>query len=101
MLDFYVIKHIPTGHYLPAPVGRGGRGGSHVEPVAASEASPPRLFHNEKSAKTALTAWLKGVVTVDRREDIWGEWYETWHIKPMPHRKREEMAVVPARLVLE
>jgi hypothetical protein len=30
---YYVIKHKPTGRYLPPGLGSGGRGFTHVEPV--------------------------------------------------------------------
>lgn len=32
MINLYAICHNPTGKYLPQPVGRNNRGGSHVEP---------------------------------------------------------------------
>lgn len=98
-IQMYAIKHVPTGQFLPAPSGRNGRGGSHMEPVKVSAASPPRLFHTEAAAKIALTYWLRGIVTVTYGYgNEWGECDESWHTEPQPHRKREEMAIVPIEL---
>ena len=55
----FAIRHIPSGYYLPEPKGRGGRGGSWVEPVDANH-ELPRLFNTLRGAKIALTAYCKG-----------------------------------------
>ena len=94
-MKLWAIKHKPSGAFLSAPLGRHGRGGSHVEP---SLTEPPRLFHTEHAAKIALTYWLKGKVTVTYYIDYFGEVNERWHTEPVPHRKREEMAIVQIEL---
>jgi hypothetical protein len=95
-LKLFAIKHTITGHYLPCPIGRGGRGGSHVEPAPATEAYPPRLFHQKSAAKIALTHWLKGKITVTYDNDE----EEHWHLDLVPSRKREEMEIVSIEMRL-
>lgn len=95
MIEMFTIRHNPTGHYLPNPRGNRGRGGSHVEPVEPNPVQPPRLFHNKAAAKIALSHWLKGALTVSYFGDD-----EDWHLEPKPHRKREDMEVVPVNLEL-
>ena len=90
----WAIQHAPSGAFLPAPKGRGGRGGTHVEPT---HSKPPRLFQTEGQAKCALTNWLAGKVTVTIGG--WEDDDENWRVEPTPHRKREDMAVVPIRLI--
>ena len=97
MMQMYAIRHNPTGHYLGDPKGRGG---SHMEPEPPTEIRPPRLFHTEHAAKTALGHWLRGKVTVGRHRDYYGEADEHWHLEPVESRKRAEMSVVPVSLVL-
>lgn len=99
MIKMFAIQHVPTGHYLPQPKGRGGRGGSYMEPVPASAAFPPRLFHTYQAAKLSLTSWLKGITKVKSC----GGWEDDWEelfIEPQPHRKREDMIIVPVHIYL-
>lgn len=101
ILNRWAIRQISTGHYLPAPRGRGGRGGSHVEPCAPDAGNEPRLFHTEHAAKIALTHWLKGKVSVHVHEDAWtGEYDETCTTEPVPSRQRADMEVVPVEVKL-
>jgi len=44
MTTFYIIKDLDTGDYMPNPLGRGGRGGTHQELVPAGSGVPPRLY---------------------------------------------------------
>jgi len=105
MMEFYAIKHKPTGHFLPKPVGYMGRGGSHVEPVDCSDnKAVPRLFENKRGAVAALTHWLKGKYVVERVGEHWsGDFYyesEEFHsVIQQSHRKRDEMEIVVLRLV--
>lgn len=98
MMDAWAIKHLPSGRYLPAPRGRGGRGGTHVE---IDDPGMPRLFPSEASARAALRWWLGGTVHVGQHTTFNG-WVEDtdedWTIKPTPHRKAEDMNVVRVRL---
>lgn len=54
--DVYAIRRISDKAYLPAR--KNGRGFSFDEPTADTF---PRLFQNERSAKAALSAWLRGI----------------------------------------
>ncbi len=91
---YYVIRKKGTHKYLPDPPGRGK---TWVEPIVGQ---PPRLFCSERAAKVALTWWLKGITTVARGRDYDGEYDETWTTEPEPHRKAEDMEVVPITLVI-
>lgn len=93
--EMWAIKHTPSGAFLPAPRGRGGRGGTHVE---IGDDGPPRLFDKEASAKSALRYWLDGAITVSQTSygDPWEgyEYDEDRHLEPKPHRVAEDMKVV-------
>ncbi len=106
-IKFWLIRHKPTGGYLPEPAGRMGRGGSHVEPVLHTEdpATTPRIFSSERAAKNALVAWLRGKYVAKRGRYAGGpdsieEYYEDVEIVGVPSRKREEMEIISADLVL-
>ena len=99
MRALYAIKHKPSGFYLPPPLGRMGRGGSHTEPVDCSGDRPnPRLFETKLSADRALSAWLQGKWHIDRYGS--GEDYEESlpYPKFIATRVREHMEVVPFNL---
>ena len=99
----YVIRHNPTGHYLPQALGRSGRGGSHVEPIPMDGTDNPRLLHSERAAKAYLASWLMGKVYCSRGgsssfyED---EPYEDLHLEHVPTRRGEEMEIVPITIEL-
>lgn len=102
---FWGIRHKPTGRFLPEPLGRAGRGGSHTEPSATE---PPRIFDTELGAKRALSAWLQGKFVCGRGyypghpgNDWESGYYEEVTVVKQPHRVREDMEVVPLKLVLE
>lgn len=106
-ITFWLIRHKPTGGYLPEPIGRMGRGGSHVEPVVHTDdpATTPRIFQSERAAKNALAAWLRGKYVAHRGSYSGGpdfdvDYYEDIEIVPVPGRKREEMEIISADLVL-
>lgn len=92
-LKRYAIRQKSTGFYLPAPRGRGGRGGTHAEPCAADTPGyEPRLFHTMHAARVALTHWLAGRVIVSAE---WtGDYDESWHVEPVPGRAQDDMEVV-------
>lgn len=99
-LSLFLIRHNPTGFYLPEPAGRMGRGGSHVEPVdAASER--PRIFPSKLSATRALAQWLRGKHHRDWHAD-WetGDVEDGVSIEPVPSRKRDEMEIVEIAVAL-
>lgn len=87
-MKVYTIRKIGTNLYLPA---RRGRGFSNDEPI---ETDNPRIFTSYVSARNALTAWLQGIFVTRRGQDGF-EYYEETTIKPQPHRKAEDMEIVP------
>lgn len=91
---FYAIRQKGTQKCLPE-LGRGGK--TWLEPVIGL---PPRLFCDERAAKVALTWWLRGITTVTRTRDWDGYYDEAWHTEPEPHRKAEDMEVIPITLVM-
>lgn len=103
-VTMYAIRHKPTGKYLPVPQGRGGRGGSHVEPLDFSEPRGtkgkdhttrgmiPRLWSEERMAKTALTVWCQGKFYSDSEGDIFNKRIES--------RVYEDMEVVEVKVEL-
>lgn len=104
-MKLWVIKHTPTGHYIPRPFGRNGRGGSFLEP--SEDSTLARLFYSERSAKIFLSAWLKGKHHCDRGyvpghpgNDWEGEHFEEVSVVPVPSRKREEMEIIMKELDL-
>lgn len=93
----YAIRQKSTGFFLPEI----HKGYTYSEPEDAQLAySVPRLFVTEGGAKRALAWWLKGVTSVYRGKDYWGEYDETWNLKVEEHRKAEDMEVVPVVLKL-
>lgn len=105
MKMLFAIRHKPTGFFLPNPKGKGGNGGSFVEPVDGNE-EVPRLFHKKQSAKAALTAWLRGHHYATWGYDdgdgfSWGsgQYVEDISVKPVPGRNKEDMEIVAFQLV--
>ena len=99
MREYWVIRHKPSGGYLPVlPTGLRA-GYTHTEPDLTAV---PRLFGDAAAAKRALTWWLKGTLHVTKTGGQWGfeEYDETWHDTVMPDRKAEDMEVVPVLLKL-
>jgi hypothetical protein len=97
-IQFWAVRHVPSGGYLPEPVGRMGRGGSHVEP---STTERPRLFMSRRAAVNGLSAWLRGKVHHSSGYDSYaGEYYENTSLEPVPSRKRDEMEIIEVQLVL-
>lgn len=105
-ITFWVIRHKPSGGYLPQPMGREKRGGSHVEVtkhIIGKPETEPRLCTNRRSAVAVLNAWMNGKYVTSRgggymgRED-WEDFYEETYIMPQPHRVREEMEIIPLDL---
>lgn len=106
MKTLYAIRHVPTGFFLPAAKGKGGNGGSFVEPVDPEKESP-RFFPKERNAKQALAAWLKGH-HVPKWGSDWGDgdgwgsssrYVEDIKVKPVQGRNPDHMEVVAFNLV--
>jgi hypothetical protein len=99
-LQFYALK-ADNGWYIPHPLGRNGRGGTHVELVDPTSGIAPRLFNNEASAKAALRWWLGGAVHVAYKvRDILDDEVtdENWHTEVKPERHHHNVQVVPVRI---
>ena len=100
--EYWVIRHKPSGGYLPILPSGLRAGYTHTEPDTQAI---PRLFTDAAAAKRALTWWLKGITHVDHSKsiDTWmgpGEYEETWGLDEMPERKLEDMEVLPCLLKL-
>lgn len=98
---YYAIRQKATDYYFPRPVGRNGRGGSHVEPVPIGPQHPYneiRLFPYRINAERALTAWLKG--TWDRYKSSGDYWAgedpeDDTIVHPVSWRRKEDYEIVP------
>lgn len=88
---FYAIKNKRTGALLPAPIGRGGRGGTRVN---FGELGMPRLFDSKTAAKIALHWWLRGEVYVSISEDLDKQWF----VQPRADRRPEDVEIVCIQL---
>ncbi len=99
----YAVRHKPTGHYIPEPSGRMGRGGSHVDPVEVVPSkldTHPRMWPTERGAQNYLSQWLRG------KHHALHKWEQDgWEspayridagtkIEHQPHRVREDMEIV-------
>lgn len=99
MIEFWAIKHLPTGKYLPEPKGRLGRGGSHVEPEFV-HIKRPRLLPTKRGAQNVLSAWLRGKHHAERYYESDGEYGPSYwvddipSVEPVPERIKADMAVV-------
>ncbi len=89
-MEYFAIKHVPSGGFLPQP--KNGRGGTHVAPTTKL---PPRLFTRELDARNCLTWWLRGKIHTTYI-DAWEE--ESWHVQKMADRHREDMEIVKFKL---
>lgn len=98
--EYWAIRQKSTGHFLPALPGQRG-GYTLVGPVAWWQ-SPPRLFTNERNAKLALKAWLRG----EHHRGATTDW-ETGYSEPdaaltivsVKGRDPADMEVIPMELV--
>ena len=109
-LTEYAVRVKGTNKYLPRPQRRDGRGGSHLEPVDFSDRStwPERYAKNmqirsysdKRAAKNLLSSWLQGKFVAHRGGDWWDGYYEDISLKPQPHRRAEDMEIVPITIIL-
>lgn len=104
-MKLYFIRHIPTGHYLPEPKGRNGRGGSHLEP--SPDKDDARIFRSLLSAKRFLGTWLKGKYVCNRGysdghpDNDWErDYYEEISVIPVTSRIREDMEIIEKDIIL-
>lgn len=97
MMEFWIIRHKPTGGFLPEIQGQRG-GYTSTEPQLIGV---PRLFTTKAGASRALTWWLKGSTRVWRGQDSFtGEYEEDWSTEVEEHRKAEDMEIIPVLLKL-
>lgn len=96
-MTFYVIRHKPTGYFLPLRSTR--RGNTHSKP---EKDCIPRLFKNKQSASNALHWWLSGVFVYELSED-WESSYREWelHCTPKSDRKAEDMEIIEVDLTIK
>ena len=104
MKPVWAIRQKSSGFFLPAAKGKGGNGGSYVEPVDPDK-EPPRLFMSKKAAHCALVQWLKGhhKASWAYDSDDYGHGYsyvEDIKIIPQPNRNLADMEVVEIELVV-
>lgn len=98
----YLIRHKPTGFFMPEPTGNQGRGSSFWEPK--EQAPYPRIFRHERSAKAALGQWMRGehhaVLGFEPNEFTGGGFYYTKgsEVQPVTTRHKEDMEIVPMYL---
>lgn len=93
----FLIRHNPSGNYIPQLLPNRRRGGSLLEPMDPKERQP-RIFQSEKTAKNFLSQWCRGKHICTRHGD-YDYLDEVTKIEPVPSRKREEMEIVPVVLV--
>lgn len=103
-LTICVIRHKPSGHYIPWPTRDGGtrhntRGGSYVEPTADK---PPRIFPSPQSARSFLSMWLLGIhKTVHEQCGEYGEDTSSYVGQtPVPSRIKEDMEIITREIEL-
>lgn len=107
-ITYWLVRHTPTGNYLPQPHGRMGRGGSWVEPVAHDPSNfetEPRVMTSKRSATGVLTQWLRGRVhhSSGTHEDHYSggfEYYEDNEYELVPTRIKADMEIVSVNLVI-
>lgn len=100
----YAIRKKGTDLYLPEPVGRMGRGGSHVEPIHV-DTGVIRTFNSMRSANAALTQWLRGKHLpvmggeyLDEYNGRWISYQEGTEVVHQPERNKDEMEIVTIHL---
>lgn len=95
-MTFFLIRHKPTGKYLPAPSGRNGRGSSFMTPSAiwvayeGATCTVPLMCTTNRQAKNVLTQWCRGKHFAHHDSDGGCE----ITIKPDGTRERENMEIV-------
>lgn len=95
--QFWVIKHKPTGWYMPElKKGMGGYTGHTPVDITSGEGTP-RLFTTPRGAKNALTLWLKGRTTVTVSQTTCGLFDESleedFKTTPVPGRVASDMGI--------
>lgn len=99
ILQFWVIKHIPTGTFLPARMYS-----THYEFDRPAGTHEPRLFKSERAAKNCATCWAQGAWSASTytEQDGWEspsyEVQDTPSPTEIPGRRREDLEVLRVEL---
>lgn len=96
MTQFYAIRQISTGYYLPQSHRR-HRGYTNDEPT---DKQPPRLFNNIGGAKHALRWWLEGAHYRHLITSNFGDELESIEVRKMPNRNKDDMQIVRVYITL-
>lgn len=107
MWSVYVIRHKPTGKFMPCRMFRTMNSGwSHWEPTETRPGykphdENPRIFFTLQSARNALTMWLAGAWVKGQTQ---GNYFEPPEEtgpeprRPEQPRQREDMEIIPLTL---
>lgn len=91
------IRHKPTGHFMPEPMGFNKTGSSFWNPTDG-QAKMVRLFNSRKAAKACLTQWLRGEHHADYDYEDGCRYVYGIDVKPMKDRIADHMEVVEIAL---
>lgn len=100
-MKFWVIRHKPTGTFMPARVNA-----THYDFDRLAGVHEPRLFKTERAAKNCATCWAQGSWAQEEvtESDGWEHPSYTYLSAPVPQtvpgRQREDLEVVPVELEL-
>lgn len=90
-MKLYLIRHKPTGSYMPRP----RYSASQVSPVP--DPNKARIFYTRSQAQQSLDYWLAGVTSYS--QDYWGEVdLQTVH---KPDRIASEYEIIEKELPLK
>lgn len=100
-VTMYALRVVGTNLYFPCPQGRGGRGGSHMEPTdfKGTVGVLPRLWSEARTAKIALAHWRNGKVYCHRYGG-YDDFEEDFTVKMIPDRKTVDVEVVEVEVNL-
>lgn len=93
MKQYYAIKHLPTGKFLPS---MGSTGQTWAEPT---DKLPPRLFKEARHAKVALGWYLVGKVGIKPSSFYNPDAERETFVTKVPNRKPEFFKIIKFELV--
>ena len=105
MQTFYMLKHLPTGRFMPLK--EKGYGYSHWDPDEGhGKCNVPRLFVNIESARAAASSWCQGkwCCDIETEDDGWRSY--SYRTTPMvyercPERNYKDLEIVEISLEVE
>lgn len=98
-MRFFLIRHKPSGGYLPAPSGRNGKGTTFMKPqviwprVEGAGCIVPLMCNTNRQAKNVLAQWCQGKHMANRYGGADDESVEIT-IKPDGTRNKDDMEIV-------